>query len=129
MDGSPGFDMPYDLKLNNELQLIDLKYTGTIQLEERKRARDEVFAIARDKQIPRALVDLRDSNILMSEEDMVKFASAFRDADLPSNYHLACVTNPENTAENLVEILITLDGINARYFYDRDEAVEWLTAF
>ncbi|MDH5183611.1 MAG: hypothetical protein OEX12_06925 [Gammaproteobacteria bacterium] len=121
--------MTYKLDLNTSLQIVELKYMGTVQLSTRKQARDEVFQMCRTHKISRALVDLSNSDIQMSETDAVKFASAFRDADLPVNYHLACIANPDNSIENLVQTLITIDGINVKYFLDRDEAIAWLTAF
>jgi len=121
--------MNYKLTINTELQFVDLIYTGTIQLSTRKQARDEVFNLCRTHKLSRALVDLSKSDIRMSESDAIKFTSAFRDADLPPNYHLACITSSDNRVENLVQTLITIDGINVKYFLDRDEAIAWLTAF
>lgn len=121
--------MPYQLTINTELKFVELKYTGAIQLNTRKQARDEVFDLCKKHIISRALVDLCDSDIQMSDTDAVRFASAFRDANLPPNYHLACIANPDNAIENLVQTLITIEGINVKYFLDRTEAIAWLTAF
>lgn len=38
-------------------------------------------------------------------------------------------TNVNNHIEHLFQTLITIDGMNVKYFLDRDDTVAWLTAF
>lgn len=120
--------MPYQLTINPDLKAVQLSYSGEVILAERKTARDAVFKACEDHQYARALVDMRNSNIRMSESDVVKFASDFQQAKLPPNYRLACIVSPANQTENLVEIIISQEGINVSYFSTYEQAVKWLTA-
>lgn len=120
--------MPYELVSNNKRQYSHLTYSGTITIEERQQAKTAVITNCLDKKFHRALVDMRESDIKISESDAVKFADSFKNTELPDNYRLACLISGENKAENLIEIIISLDGINIKYFLDFDEAENWLTA-
>ena len=120
--------MPYELNANLEQQYVHLKYTGTIELAERMQAKDDVIALCFDSGLHRSLVDLRDSDIQMSESDVIRFASSFKNTKLPDNYRLAVITGPDNQTDNLIEIIISIDGIDVKYFFDSEEAINWLTA-
>lgn len=120
--------MAYQLHANLKSGYVQLTYSGTIDLAERTKAKAGVFATCFEHNLHRALVDLRSSDIRMSESEIVKFASSFKDKKQPEGYRLAAVIPPENQTENLVEIIISIDGIDVKYFYDFDEAIIWLTA-
>lgn len=120
--------MAYKLEVNQHLEYAHLTYSGDVNLPERQQAKDAVFEMCFEQKFHRTLVDLRNSNIQMSQSDVVKFASSFQDTKLPNGYRLAGVIEPENESDNLIEIIISLDGINVKYFYDFQEAEDWLTA-
>ena len=120
--------MPHELFINHDLNYVHLTYQGEVDFEERKTARDEVFQACENNGMARALVDMRESNIRMTEQDVVNFATNFQRAMQLPNYRLACVVTPQNQVENLVEIIITLEGINVKYFLSFKDAEYWLTA-
>lgn len=120
--------MPYTLKANDKLEYAHLVYSGIVELSERQQAKDEVFAMCFDKNFHRALVDVSGSDIQMNESDVIKFASSFNDMKLPKDYRLAGIIGVENKSDSLIEIMISLEGINVKYFYDFKEAESWLTA-
>jgi len=120
--------MPHELIINHELNFVHLTYTGEVLFDERTEAKAEVFQACEDHNLARSLVDMRNSDIRMSEKDVVKFASSFQRAKLLPNYRLACVIGEHNQSENLLEVMISLEGINAKYFMSFDDAVSWLTA-
>ena len=120
--------MPHELKLNSDSGYLQLTYSGEVKLDERKTARDEVFQACEDHQLARVLVDMRHSNIRMSEKDVVQFASSFQRAKQLPGYRLACLVEPHNQTENLLEIIITQEGINVKYFLSFESAIEWLLA-
>ena len=120
--------MPYELIINHEFNFIHLTYNGEVDFEDRKLARDAVFQACEDHALARTLVDMRDSNIRMSEKDVVQFATSFQRAKLLPDYRLACVVTPDNQIENLLEVMITLEGINVKYFLSLDNAMVWLKA-
>lgn len=120
--------MPYTLSANHELECAHLIYSGSVDFNERKQAKDAVFALCNENSFHRSLIDLRDSNIKMSKSDVIKFAESFKKTPLPDNYRVAGIITPDNHPDNLIEIIITLDGINIKYFLNFDEAQDWLTA-
>lgn len=120
--------MPHQLDVHEQLEYVHLTYSGDVDLAERQQAKDAVFDTCFEKKLHRALVDLRKSNIQMSQSDVVKFAASFKETKLPNGYRLAGLIGPENESDNLIEIIISLDGINVKYFYDFQEAEDWLTA-
>ena len=121
--------MPYQLNLHPQQSYVHLIYMGTIHAEERTQARDEVFDLCRQTGYHRALVDMRASNIEMSPADAVKFARSFEASRLPANYRLACVIPPGSQADKMVESLISLNGVNIKYFLSQEDALYWLTAY
>ena len=120
--------MTYQLKANEQLEYVHLTYSGDVDLAERQQAKDAVFDMCFEKNFHRSLVDLRESNIQMGQSDVVKFAASFKGTKLPNGYRLAGIIGPENESDKLIEIIISLDGINVKYFYDFQEAEDWLTA-
>ena len=120
--------MPHELKANLEKGYVHLVYSGTVQLNERKEARDAVFQLCHEHGLSRALVDMHNSNIELTSPGVMAFVNAFLQANLPTNYRLACIAKPNDPIEQLVETLLSIDGIDVRYFYSEPEAIIWLRA-
>lgn len=120
--------MPHQLVINHDLKIVHLTYHGEVHVDERKSARDKVFQACEGYCLSRVLVDMRDSNIRMSEKDIVHFAMYFQRARLLKGYRLACIVAQHNQTEYLLETIITLEGINAKYFLSFDDGLNWLTA-
>ena len=120
--------MAYQIKANETLEYVHLIYTGIVEFSERLQAKDDVFAMCFDKNYHRALVDVSGSKIQMNHADVIKFASSFQNMKLPKDYRLAGIIGPENKSDSLIEIIISIDGVNVKYFYDFNEAENWLTA-
>lgn len=120
--------MAYEICIDSAQGFVNLQYSGTVRLEDRKLARDEVFALCREHNIARSLVETQDSDIMMNASDVVRFAAGFEHIELPPNYRLACVFAPDGRGDKLLEIIISLEGVNAKYFLQRDEALKWLLA-
>lgn len=96
-------------------------------MKDRKLAQDEVFELC-IYNIARLLVGAQDSDIRMRESDVVNFAVGFESIELSANYRLACVVSPEGKGNSLLEIIISMEGVNVKYFLQRDEAMKWLPA-
>ena len=118
--------MPYELNSNSEY--VYLKYSGTIEFSERKKAKNDVINLCFEKGLHRSLVDLRFSDIKMSKSDIINFAASFEKINLPDNYRLAVIIDPDNQTENIIEVMIAVDGISVKYFFEFDDAEGWLTA-
>lgn len=120
--------MPYQLAINTDAGYVHLTYSGVVDLPERKQAKEAVFNACHENKLHRSLVDLRNSDIKMSESDVITFASSFKNTTLPDGYRLAAVISPDNQTDNLIEIIISIDGIDVKYFFDINEATNWLIA-
>ena len=120
--------MPHSLTTDNEFKFAHLVYSGSIDFKERNQAKDEVFALCFKEGFHRSLIDLRDSDIQMSKSDVIKFAESFKDTTLPDNYRVAAVITPENQSDNLIDIIVNMDGINIKYFFNIEDAKNWLTS-
>lgn len=120
--------MSYELKARLDSGYVHLVYTGTVHLDEREEARDAVFALCREHALSRTLVDMHNSNIELTSPGIMAFANAFRQANLPANYRLACIAKPHDPIEQFIETLLSMDGIDIRYFYQESEALRWLLA-
>ena len=120
--------MPYQLTINQQQGYLHLVYTGTIHFDERVEARDAAFELCRLNGYHRTLVDMSASNIEMGQADAVKFAREFEIARLPPNYRLACIIAPGSQSDKIVELLISLNGVNIKYFLVKEDAINWLTA-
>lgn len=120
--------MPYTIKTIDDLKYVHLSYYGDVDLAQRQQAREDVFNLIHENNFHRTLVDLTASNILMSESDIIKFANSFKTLNIPDNYRLAGVINSDSHPDSTLEIIVSLDGINVKYFFDKDEAISWLTA-
>ena len=120
--------MSYTLDINTDNHYVHLAYSGTVDIEERKQARQAAFDTANQHGYSRCLVDMSQSNIEMSQTDAINFATTFKNANLPPNYRVACITKPGDQSDSLVKIIIAQDGINIRYFINQEEAIHWLIA-
>lgn len=118
--------MAYELNFNSEY--VYLKYTGVIDFSERKQAKDDVINLCFEKGLHRSLVDLRLSDIKMSKADVINFAASFEKINLPIDYRLAVIIGIDNQTENIIEVMIGVDGISVKYFFEFEEAESWLTA-
>lgn len=120
--------MTFDVKVNHEQGYVHLVYTGDVDIEERKKARDEVFAIRKQYDLTRCLVETQDSTMRLSTRDIIEFANSFPN-DLPSDYHVAVVAGQEANVDTLLENLASSGGLRIRAFKDGDAALRWLMAF
>ena len=115
-------------ELNATVHYVYLKYSGTIDLEERKKAKQDVINLCYERNLNRFLVDLRNSNVQMSRTDVHDFAGSFKQETLPENYRLVVLVSLENQTKDLLNALIRLEGVLVNYFFKFDEAENWLLA-
>lgn len=120
--------MPYTLHINTAANILELHYDGVIKLQDREQARSEFFALCKQHHLTRGLIEMQDSDISMTEDDVIKFTLSFKNMDLPAGYRMAGVIKHDDKADRLMELLLSLDGMDTRFFLSRDDAFKWLTA-
>ena len=114
--------MTYEVKVNQEQGYVHLVYTGDVDIEERKKARDRVFVVRRQYDLTRCLVETQNSNMRLSTKDIIDFANSFPD-DLPPDYHVAVVAGQYADVDTLLENLASTAGLRIRAFKDGDAAI------
>lgn len=120
--------MTYQVQVNHDQAYVHLVYSGDVDFEERKKARDEVFALRQQFNLTRTLVETQSSTMRLSTKDIIQFANSFPD-DLPPDYHVAVVAGMDADVDTLIENLASTAGLRIRAFKDSDSAVRWLVAF
>ena len=120
--------MTYEITTVHEHGYVHLVYTGDVDIEQRKQARSEVFAIRKQHQLSRCLVETQESNMHLSTKDIIDFANSFP-KDLPPGYHVSVVVGTDADVDTLIENLASSVGLRIRAFKDREAAIKWLLAF
>lgn len=120
--------MPYTVEANKDKGFVHLIYSGTVEFEERLKARDHVFELIRNEGLGRTLVETQDSSIKMTTTDIIRFAETFP-TDLPDRYHVAVIVSPDDEVDHLVENMLSLRGVSIKAFEKSGEALKWLLAF
>lgn len=120
--------MPYNVTVNREYEFVHLVYSGNVDLAERKEARDRVFELRAQHGLKRSLVETQNSSMGLTTNDIIKFAKTFP-TDLPPRYHVAVVVAQGDKVDTLLENLASTAGLTIKAFFDRADAIRWLTAF
>jgi len=120
--------MAFQFHIDHDAGILELYYAGEIKLKEREQARSEFFSLCKQHQLTRGLVEMQDSDIYMTEDDVIKFTSSFKNMDLPVGYRMAGVIKHDDKADRLMELLLSLEGMDTRFFLNRGEALKWLKA-
>ena len=120
--------MTFKVQVNHDQAFVHLVYSGDVGIEERKKAREEVFALREQFDLTRALVETQNSTMRLSTKDIIEFSNSFPD-NLPPDYHVAVVAGMDADVDTLIENLASTAGLRIRAFKDSDSALKWLVAF
>lgn len=121
--------MAYEVTCNDALQLVDVRYFDCVSVEQRGAAMDATLMILRATGIRRIAIDYDQARL---RDDPVAIMSAFAtriatNAEL-RECRIAFIGRARHQFNLTVETLAGARGYGARRFFDRDSAVEWLTA-
>jgi len=120
--------MTFQVQVNHDQAFVHLVYSGDVDIDERKKAREEAFVLRKQYDLSRCLVETQNSNMRLSTKDIIQFANSFPD-DLPPDYHVAVVAGMDAVVDALIEHLASTAGLRIRAFKDCDSALKWLMAF
>ena len=119
--------MPYTLRLDHELAIIDLRYHGVVTIAQRLQAADEALPLLRASGVRRILIDLMQASGGMDSIDSVRaFAARITREPLLQNSRTAFVAPPVNSSNHLVEVLMDAHHFPFSRFHDRAAAIAWL---
>jgi len=120
--------MPYSIKYDPELDIINLKFTGEIGGDDISEATSECLALQKQTRVLRFLVELNGWEVFASFVDIYKLA--YEQYVVEAAHRLSRIavvlptTSSGQVAVNFYEIVSQNAGWNAQVFVTHEEAIE-----
>jgi hypothetical protein len=122
--------MPYTIKHDPEIDIINLKFTGEIDREDLSQATSECLALQKKTRVLRFLVELNGWEVFASFVDIYKLAYEQYVAEAAHRLSRIAVVLPTTpsgqAAANFYETVSQNAGWNAQVFATHEEAIAWL---
>lgn len=119
--------MPYDFAIDQERQLIGVRYSGVVTLEERRAAAQHVLGEAASPDMRRILLDYRPATSLARDEAAADALVDYLARTLGERRaRVAWLVNYDHQLHPLVEGKLREGGIATARFHDPDAALAWL---
>jgi hypothetical protein len=119
--------MPYDLRLDPERGLLDLRYHGVVSVAQRFEAWTLAAPLLASSGVRRILIDL--TGAIAAHEPLLntrRFVDRIIREPLLLQSRTAFVAPPVHPANHLIELLAAAHHYPFARFGDRDAAVAWL---
>ena len=121
--------MTYQVTQNDQLQMVDVRYSGCVSVAQRSSEMDETLTILRATGIRRVVTDyelaqLGDDTVV----SMSAFATRIATSATLRRCRIAYVGKQGHQFNATIEALAYARGSAFRRFFDRDSAVAWLLA-
>ncbi|MFD0739835.1 hypothetical protein ACFQZQ_11130 [Lysobacter koreensis] len=121
--------MAYEVKKDEQLEMVDVRYSDRVPVAERVLALDETLEILRATEIRRILIDYDRARL---PDDPIPTQSGFAtliatNAEL-KRCRIAFVGRAGHTFNIAVENMSSARGYSFERFFDRDSALAWLLA-
>ena len=119
--------MAYDLRLDHDRGLLDLRYHGVVSVAQRLDAWREAAPMLEASGVRRILIDLNEA-IAAHEPlaNMRQFVDRLTREPLLLQSRTAFVAPPVHPANHLIELLAAAHHYPFARFGDRDAAIAWL---
>jgi hypothetical protein len=123
--------MPHTITYNSVVHILEANIQGDYHVDEAKQLMLETLKMIEEHNCLRILIDVRDAEIRLSNQEIytasLNFSEAARASDLPIlKSKRAIVVIEESKDTKYVETLIVTRGHGVKLFQDVDEAKEWL---
>lgn len=119
--------MPYDVVVDQQRQLVWVRYSGTVTAGERRAAAEEVLAKPVSRAMRGFLLDYRRATTLGMEESASTNLAEYLAANFSGNdTRVAWLVTYDHQLEPVVEGKSLERGMATKRFRDFDEAVAWL---
>ena len=119
--------MPYDIVVDQQRQLVWVRYSGTVTAGERRAAAEEVLAKPASRAMRGFLLDYRRATTLGMEESASTNLAEYLAANFSGNdTRVAWLVTYDHQLEPVVEGKSLERGMATKRFRDFDEAVAWL---
>lgn len=119
--------MPYDLRLDHDRGLLDLRYHGVVSVAQRQEAWKHAAPMLEASGVRRILIDLTDA--IAAHEALLnarRFVEQLVREPLLLQSRTAFVAPPVHPANHLIELLAAAHHYPFARFADRDAAIAWL---
>jgi hypothetical protein len=123
--------MPHTITYNSVVHILEANIQGDYLAAEAKQLMLETLKMIEEHNCFRILIDVRDAEIRLSNQEIytasLNFSEAARASDLPIlKSKRAIVVIEESKDTKYVETLFVTRGHGVKLFQDVDEAKEWL---
>ena len=119
--------MAYTISVDDN-QIIYVKFTGEVEIKERQEARNEVISLCKLKWYDHVMLDMRDCNMQFDMNDIVNYVDSTSSHEIIQDLRISGITNPKDKVNDFIQHFLSTKGINIRFFYFHEEALEWLCA-
>lgn len=117
--------MPYFIN-KDSTSVITVSYLGPADLDERKKAVDEICKLVNPGEPVKLLVDVRKLAMNMSKDEQRCFARYLANKKELSAARVALVHVPENNPDQLINAVAYSEGYEVVDFDNMNSANEWL---
>ena len=118
--------MSYTTFIDKQQGYVEVIHSGSVDLIESLRARDDVARLVKENSLHRAIFNLEKCQIDISTPDLYKFGSSFEQAGIPQSLMISGVVKSGDQKGRFLENVIHNRLMKIKFFTNRDEATEWL---
>ena len=116
--------MPYSVELKKKFVFVH--YEGEVTPEESEASSGEVLRFARQSELPRVVIDIRDVIGEPSPQDLRSLMEANAEVTPPRPHTAFIVREDQYARFRFIEDFAVSRGMPIRVFVDEDEALNWL---
>ena len=123
--------MPYDLKYNGNLRIIELVHTGILSGKDLQKCTEEGIALQMEHGVYAILIDTIDLESVANIADLYYLPRQYDEGKASRSTRIALVTPRDPAAQGFTQFYDNVcnnRGWRVQPFDTRDEAVEWLTS-
>lgn len=121
--------VPFEIEVDEEAQRYEVRYSGSVSVEERMKVVAQVFAMANLTGIRRVLVDFRNASCLVTGFDPSnRLASRLAQETVGFGGKVAYVARSDLQVDLIMEQMAEVRGIPFRRFTEMSAAKAWLSA-
>lgn len=119
--------MPYEITIDKDMNRIEVRYHGTVDLKQRLQAVSEVAAIIRaGRAKKRFLIDVTDIHSELRTSEEYDLGTKLADTKEFREGRTAVLRKPGSNENEFIDTVASNRGYPLKEFTDRDEAIRWL---
>lgn len=117
----------YTIELDDDRWIVVVKYSGMIDLRDRRQAVEAASKAIREKGFRKILVDFSNARMeIHAPEEESEFADLLSSHDVLMDCRTAYFSRPGQSINWFIEVLAQARHFPCRHFTDRELAYQWL---